>query len=151
MGFLVGAKLAGDGIKHAITKADQLAGRGAHLRHHQFKCIQDAADPGGRERGADFLEQGGNFPAKYPVRQYLPCTVLVAAQVFPHRRHRQQVLVVFGQQCGFLTGAHGFQVGIAEGVERARVLRWVKRLQLCQGREFALLLIEIVPVTDHRR
>ena len=114
----VGAELPTNGIEYPVTKAYQSAGRLAHLRHHQLEGVQDAVDTGGGERRAYLLEQCSNLGSAVGVaaparrRAY-------SGTALPHRRHRQGIAVVLGQQFGFLAGAHGFQIGIAQRVERA--------------------------------
>lgn len=147
----VGAELAADGIEYPVTKTNQPAGRLAHLRHHQLEGVQDAVDTGGGERRAHLLEQRGNLPAQLPVRQHLPGATRIAAQLFTHRRHRQGVTVVLGQQLGLLAGAHGFQIGIAQRVERARLRRLAERLELGARGLSALLTVDVVPVAFRGR
>ena len=147
----VSAELPADGIEYPVTKTYQPAGRVAHLRHHQFEGVQNAVDTGGGERRTHLLEQRGNFPAQLPVRQHLPGAARVAAQLLSHRRHRQGVAVVLGQQFGLLAGAHGFQVSIAQRVERAGLRRLAKRLELGARGLSALLTVDVVPVAFRGR
>ncbi|CVH50141.1 Uncharacterised protein [Serratia marcescens] len=147
----VGAELPAHGIEYPVTKAYQPAGRLAHLRHHQLEGVQDAVDTGGRERRAHLLEQRGNLPAQLPVRQHLPGATRIAAQLFPHRRHRQGVTVVLGQQLGLLAGAHGFQIGIAQRVERAGLRRLAERLELRARGLGPFPAINVVPVAFRGR
>ncbi|CAI1949371.1 Uncharacterised protein [Serratia marcescens] len=147
----VSAELAADGIKHPVTKTNQPASRLAHLRHHQLEGVQNAVDTGGGERRAHLLEQRGNLPAQLPVRQHLPGATCIAAQLFPHRRHRQGVAVMLSQQFGLLAGAHGFQVGIAQRVKWARLRRLAQRLELRARGLSALLTVNVVPVAFRGR
>ncbi|MNZ55624.1 hypothetical protein D3C78_735560 [compost metagenome] len=51
------------------------------------------------------------------------------------------------QQFSLFTGAHGFQVRIAERIERAGLLGLAESRQLCERDQFALLQVNVVPVT----
>ncbi|CVB89414.1 Uncharacterised protein [Serratia marcescens] len=147
----VSAELAADGIKYPVTKAYQPAGRLAHLRHHQLEGVQNAVDTRSGERCAHLLEQCGDLSAQLPVRQHLPGATRIAAQLFPHRWHRQGIAVVLGQQLGLLAGAHGFEVCIAQRVERARLRRLAERLELGARGLGPFPAINVVPVAFRGR
>lgn len=122
---------------------------------YQLEGVQKAVDNGGGERCAHLLEQRGNLPAQLPVWQHLLGTARIAAEFFLHRWHRQGVAVVHGQQFGFLTGAHGFQVGIAQRVEGARLRRLAEHLELrarpLPGHKLRSSRPPLVAAPGHRR